>query len=879
MPDPAPSSGNREDEGALESARSLLARSNDAGRDLTPGELTNCLKALVRRTEHLEQEHATLLQQQAALRTVIASVPFFVFWKDCDGVFRGCNDIFASLAGLSGPAEIIGKTDYDMPWTKEQSDSHREADLAVIRSGKPKLNMEEKNLDADGNEKVVLTSKVPLQADDGSIIGVLGIFADITARKRLEQDLERAKELAEAANQAKSDFLAAMSHELRTPLTLILSPLESLLAGSAELAPATADVLGRVHRNAARLKLLTDDILDFSKHQAGHLQLQVETVRISEHVHELIADMQPAARARGITLHAEGVQDAIGAARLDASKFDKIIINLVGNALKFTPAGGDVWVTLTTSGQRLLLSVKDSGVGIDPSQHGRLFRRFEQIDGGSKRRHGGTGLGLSLVKAFTELMGGEINVESELGKGARFCVSVPLELSTGAVETDATRRAAFTPSPPAESRRGSSASAATKHDASVARVLVAEDNPELRAYVVSLLGKHFRVEAVADGAAAYAAIRRETPDVVVSDVMMPEMDGFELVEKLKQDPELNTVPVLLLTARASAEASAESLDRGADDYLAKPFNEIDLVARVRAAYRMKCLNADLLNAQRRAADTERLAGLGRLLAKLSHELNNPVNVVFNGITPVEDYSRALIRYTEACDQAALARGDASLAALRKSLDLPFLLHDMPDALRAVRDAAMRIRDVQSNLMLFMQGKKSLKLANADLNGLVASTLNLTRRAAHGKIEADFVPGDVPEFAFDAGRLGQALLNLFKNAAEAAGPTGHVRIMTSSTGKSAQVRVYDDGPGVDAGVRARIFEPFFTTKDVGVGTGLGLAISREVVTHHGGQLFLDDAYTSGACFVIELPLLFEPAPEPFTRASERPATAFSKGVSA
>ncbi len=853
MPHRDPPSALDPEEDVLDKARSLIERLSRVVSPSNPAllaETVRCLQAVVGRAEHAEAERANLQQQQAALRTVIASVPFFVFWKDREGVFRGCNDMFAGLAGLATSAEIVGKTDYDMPWTKQESDLYREDDLSVIRSGQPKLNIEETNLDADGNEKTVLTSKVPLEADDGRIIGVLGIFADITARKQLEKELGHAKELAESANQAKSDFLAAMSHELRTPLTLILGPLEALLRADPSRAPDLARVLTQVHRNAARLKTLTDEILDFSKHQAGHLRLSPQVVRLSEHARQLVSDMQPAAAACGVTLRSEGIDGDLGALRLDVSKFDKIVVNLVGNALKFTPAGGQVAVSLRVVGTELALSVVDTGIGIDPAQHSSLFRRFEQLDNSSTRSRGGTGLGLSLVKAFAELMSGSVSVDSELGKGSTFRVHLPFEpASDGEPATATASKPNFWPA----DRRNAKRQTWGPGDGNAPRVLVAEDNDELRAYVGEVLGAHFRVLAVADGAAAYEAIRLEKPDVVVSDVMMPKLDGFELLAKLKADPELRTIPVLMLTARASVEASADSLDRGADDYLAKPFSSIDLIARVRAAHRMQRLNADLLEAERRAAQAERMAGLGQLLAQLSHELNNPVNVIYNGVTPIEDYSRALIRYTDACEEAARARGDGSLAAVREALEIPFVLADLPDALRAVRDAATRVIDVQANLVLFLQGRRSLKLAAGDLNHLVRSTLELTRRATHGKLAIELNQGQIPPFSFDAGRLGQALLNLFKNASEAVGPQGNVRIATSSADGRARISVSDDGPGVARDVRDRLFEPFFTTKQVGVGTGLGLAISLEIVSQHGGRLSLDEDYQAGARFIVELPL--------------------------
>jgi PAS domain S-box-containing protein len=846
---------------AVDAARALLARMSEpaATRSPTRDDLAHALRVLLARTENIEAQRVSLLQQQAALRTVISSVPHFVFWKDRDCVYQGCNDIFAALGGLDRPEEIVGKTDYDMPWTKEQSDRYREDDLRVIQGGKPILDIEETNLDADGNEKVILTSKVPLQAEDGTIIGMLGIFADISARKQLEKELGRSKELAEAANLAKGDFLAAMSHELRTPLTLILGPLESLFAERLdELSAPIAELLKRLYRNAYRLKTLTDDILDFSKNQAGHLKLNTEPLRVAEHVRQMILDMTPAANARRIALRLEGAEDTLGVVMVDVAKLDKILVNLVGNALKFTPEGGEIVVSVRRVDARLELSVSDTGIGIEPRDHERLFRRFEQVDSGSKRRHGGTGLGLALVKDFVELMGGSVRVKSELGKGAAFYVEIPLTLSAdqtigpspSGVRTLANGLLDTAIPVPSEASHRTTAVDAP-------RVVIAEDHDELRAYIAAVLAPEFRVVAVADGQAALDVIRRDKPEVVVSDVMMPVMDGFELVGKMKADPDLALIPIVLLTARAGIEASADSLNRGADDYLTKPFSPLDLLSRVRAAYRMKRLNAALRESERRVAMSERLAGLGMLLAKLSHELNNPLNVIYNGLTPVEQYSNALIRYAKACEgSVAKSGGDRQLATLREAVEFDFIVDDMPGALSALREASRRIKEVQSNLRIFLGGGTALHRAVADLDELTASSVELTRRSFGGAVTWDLRRGNIPPFAFDRSLMSQVLLNLLKNAWEAVAsgrtPHGHVAIETSFADGVARIAVSDDGAGVPEAVRGRVFEAFFTTKGEGTGTGLGLAVSSEIVAKHGGRLYLDTAYERGARFVVELP---------------------------
>ncbi|HTV19970.1 MAG TPA: ATP-binding protein, partial [Polyangiaceae bacterium] len=527
-------------------------------------------------------------------------------------------------------------------------------------------------------------------------------------------------------------------------------------------------------------------------------------------------------------------------------------------ALKFTPRGGRVRVSMLSDGKVLSFAVCDNGPGIDPKDHERLFLRFEQVDSGSKRRHGGTGLGLALVKEFVELMGGRVTVRSRLGEGATFTFELPQRSAQGEAPS-ALRDYVRHPSSGMVALVGGSLRAGRSRSApeDAPRVVVAEDNDELRHYIEQLLGSLFRVVAVADGQTAYDAVRDLRPDVVVSDVMMPVMDGFELVAKLKSDPELATIPVLLLTARAGVEASTDSLERGADDYLAKPFSPLDLVARVRAAQRMRTLHGELRESERRAQVAERLAGLGRLLAELSHELNNPINVIYNGLSPVEDYARRVIAYAHACDarleRAGLESPAHELVALRQSLDYDFVVQDLPLALHTLRDAAVRVRDVQADLRLFLLGKTSLERAAADLNALVAGSVDLIRRDRLSSANVSVELGAVPGFAFDRVKLGQALLNVLKNAAEAAGPSGHVLVQTEVLGGRARVLVSDDGPGVPDAIRRQIFEPFFTTKHVRSGTGLGLSVSSEILAQHGGRLYLDPEWPEGARFVLELPL--------------------------
>ena len=528
-----------------------------------------------------------LARERAILQYVVDNVPYCIFWKDGESRYLGCNKSFAALDGRSDPRELVGKTDYDTAW-RQHADSYRAFDRATMDRGEALLNQEEVTHDDQGREMVILTSKVPLRNEAGDVIGLLGIIVDITERKRIETELQAAKEAAERAARIKGEFLANISHELRTPLTLVASPLESLLAGdSGPLSPAAVLQLERAHRNALRLVCMVNDLLDFSRLEAGKQPVLPEHTDVSQLTELIVADAQPLAQSRGLSLTFQShLRDA--QLSLDRNMFEKILMNLLGNALKFTQRGGSVQVELRALGQLFELSVSDTGIGIAAADHQRIFERFQQADAAATRQYGGTGLGLALVKEFSELMGGSAGVSSEPGKGSRFYVRLPWCLAAAATATPPIP----VPVPHRWSSMLSSSGDTLPPDAEedapeqLPSVLLAEDNAEMRGYLRQLLAGRYRVIAVDDGQAALEVARQELPDVILSDVMMPGLDGLTLVEILKSDEALSHIPVILLTARAGKDAAVTALEAGADDYICKPFSPAELRARVRAAYRL-----------------------------------------------------------------------------------------------------------------------------------------------------------------------------------------------------------------------------------------------------------------------------------------------------
>jgi PAS domain S-box-containing protein len=837
--------------------------------------------ALRAQVEELGRGRAELLHKSAALRTVLSSIPYSVFWKDRNSVFLGCNQSLATMAGLDHPDQIVGETDYDMPWTREEADSYRTFDRQVIDKGQLLTNIEEHLVDSEGKLKVVLTSKVPLRDEGGNVMGMVGIFTDITPRKLMELELHKAKEVAEAADRAKGDFLATVSHELRTPLAMILGPLEQVV-NRKDLPERDRKDTARALRNAWRLKNLVDDILEFTKGAARMKTPSPEAVDVVELTRALVEEAQAAAENRGLTL--ELIAPPALPLLLDLHMYERIALNLIGNALKFTPAGGRIDVLIHDRGEAFELAVRDTGIGIEPNDQVRLFQRFQQVDTSSTRRYQGTGLGLALVKQFAELLDGTVTVQSAPGEGSCFAVVLPKrdpantprlpalmfsERSARAARIAVTGAHATLPSSlTADLAAEAAAVAAAVADPSRPTVALVEDNTDLRVYAVEVLSERYNVIPYRNGATAIEGIRAYQPDVVVSDVMMPGLDGHQLVTALKASAELRHIPVILLTAQAGREVLVASLEGGADDFLNKPFSAPELVARVGAAVRLskayqelRQRNRELMETRDMLIEAEKLSALGRMLTQLSHEINNPMTVIVGNLpsamTNVAALSEMLAAYraaspsTDASAGAGASAGATSLEQLRSTLDIDFIVEDFPALLASVQEAAERVQHIQDDLRSFLRGEP-LEQTSGDLNVGLRATVEMMRRGLPPDIQIDATYGVLPPAHYNAGQIKQVILNLLQNAIDAVRPRGLIEVRSSAGPSCVTISVTNDGPIIPLEVRRKIFEPFFTTKDLSKGSGIGLAVCRQILTRHGGKIWLDEQRPTGARFVIELP---------------------------
>ncbi|WP_243737694.1 ATP-binding protein [Blastococcus xanthinilyticus] len=412
---------------------------------------------------------------------------------------------------------------------------------------------------------------------------VAGQFAGAVVNIRaFEAERRRAEQLAEL-DRAKTTFFADVSHELRTPLTLLLGPIRDVLEGTEP--PLSDDVraqLSLAARNGQRLQRLVNDLLDFAGIEAGRATpVRVET-DVAGFTAELVGIFRSAAERAGLRL-AVDCPPLDRPAFVDPRMWEKVVVNLLANAVKYTFVGR-IDVTLRAADDGFVLTVADTGVGIVADELPRLFQRFHRVPGATARTREGTGIGLALVHELVALHGGTVTVTSEPGRGSTFTVALPFGRPDAAPSGPAAA--------PSEAAHGEAASwveetsrpsGGAAGDPDGACVLVVDDNPDMRAYLTRLLAPRWRVRTTANGEEALAAVAEQPPDLVLTDVMMPRVDGFELLRALRADPATRHIPVIMLTARAGQEASVEGLEAGADDYLAKPFRAAELQARVRVA--------------------------------------------------------------------------------------------------------------------------------------------------------------------------------------------------------------------------------------------------------------------------------------------------------
>ncbi|MDB4961982.1 MAG: Chemotaxis protein methyltransferase CheR [Myxococcales bacterium] len=481
-------------------------------------------------------------------------------------------------------ARLVGATtnEGDLPASVALSERGR-ASLAGL--GAPRTAVPIHAPGHDGIEGLLVAQADPRLLE--SIAALLG--SAFAAAHAYEVEAQRAEMLADV-DRVKTAFFSNISHEFRTPLTLVLGPLREALARADQ--SLVGDELRSVDRNARRLMKLVNSLLDFSRLEVGVIEGSFVRTDLSALTTELATTFRSMIETAGLELVID-CPTLSRAVEIDRDAWEKIVLNLVSNACKFT-LEGSVSVSVREVGGAAQLIVRDTGAGIDVAHLPQLFERFHRSDAGVSRSQESAGIGLAMVQELVRMHGGKIDVESTLGIGSAFIVTVPFEerrRGPGSAKGHGAPERSFVDEASEWMQKS------TRIDRRAAspseRIVVADDNSDMRAYFARLLGRRWKVETTVDGESALAAIRRDRPALVITDAVMPGLDGFELIRKLRRDTNLRTIPVIMVSARAGEEAQIEGLGAGADDYLVKPFTGRELVARVAARLELNRLGRDL----------------------------------------------------------------------------------------------------------------------------------------------------------------------------------------------------------------------------------------------------------------------------------------------
>lgn len=521
---------------------------------------------------------------------LINNIPHLVFWKNKKSIFLGCNKEFAKSINISSPSDIVGKSDYDMPWTREQSEKYIKDDRLVMQSGLPKLNYEERQLD-----KIMLVSKVPIYAENhADIIGLLCIYADITDRKMAEIALREAKEKAEEGNRVKTEFIANMSHDIRTPVTGVISMAEILEKHATSEEQRHYSKM--VQSSGEQLLQLLNDILEvISVENAKEDDLKFEYFDLKNSVKHLSDLLQPSFQAKKIELKIE-VDPAFPPAILtDRIKLERILLNIISNAHRFTSNGYVKLSIKILSVEKdmasIQFSIADTGIGIAKNQISKIFERFYRITPSFQGKYVGHGIGLYIVKKYITLLGGKISVRSSLGKGTTFTFNIKAAISDHLPQVKTSKAV------PETIKLKVTPKIIPKiinDEEKNFKVLFVEDDliaQRTADYYFRTAG--IQVTIVADAETAYTAARSNGFDLIITDIGLPGINGNEFIvmyrywEKIaKKAP----VPIISLSAHISPDSKKESLLAGANQVLTKPLNEQKI-----AAIKKKFLHEPLKN--------------------------------------------------------------------------------------------------------------------------------------------------------------------------------------------------------------------------------------------------------------------------------------------
>lgn len=640
----------------------------------------------------------------------------------------------------------------------------------------------------------------------------------------------------------KSQFFANVSHELRTPLTLIIAPLDEVMKSGGTGREDLDETIRIARENGLRLLRLINDLLDMVRLDEKGAELHKQQEDLCTFVPGIINSAAHLAKAKGLSLDVR-VPDSAILCVLDTNALEKVLLNLFTNAVKFTPTGGTISIEVRTEAESAVIEVRDTGIGIATEDLPRIFNRFGQLDSSSTRKYSGVGIGLALSRDLVEAHGGTLVADSAVGEGTTMRVTLPLreDATVSAQSADESTDAI------AEVHRAARRSLTMTTEASTAElpvlgdsartILLVEDEPDMRRFLASFLSREFRVVQAADGLRGYELAVREKPVLAILDLMLPGVDGLDLCAKLRATPGLETLRIVMLTARTDERSKMEALERGANDFLTKPFSSLEVRKRINNLVRgaeleesLRRTNQDLETALRNLRETEaqliqseKVNALGTLSAGLLHEINNPLNFTMTAI------------------QIAQGELDGSNDELKETLE-------------DIEQGMKRIRDIVSDLRSFAYPERADNQDDFDVQKAVEVALRLAGHELKDcSVKTDIEPG---LRAYGAqNQVVQVLINLLTNAAKATAGSESREISVSGCDRNgrAVIKVRDNGVGIPESSRSKVFDPFYTTGEPGHGMGLGLSICHTIVKSHGGSITIQSSEGDWTEVSFDLPL--------------------------
>ena len=679
--------------------------------------------------------------------------------------------------------------------------------------------------------------------------------------EKIRKQVQKANiKLKELDNQ-KTHFFQSVSHELRTPLTLILNSLEE-----ERNRHETSKNIELAERNARRLLRLVNQLLDFQKSIAGKREFRIEKIDLIKFINSSIGYFETACRNKeikfNVTLNRKNLEyknnenSIIIESEFDA--LEKIIFNLLSNALKYTEKKGYINLNITANDSYAVIEVEDNGLGISKEDQDKLFKVFSQVNDPITRDNIGTGLGLALVKELSESMSGEVGVDSAPGKGSKFWVTLPCiqkNINDEVRKSYSVKEWHFEDTKQLETSDIEIIKSEFNGDQQL--IMVVDDLLDMRNLIGATLAKEksYTIIKVKDAIKGLEIAKEKKPDLIVTDWMMPIKTGPEMISELKSIEELSSIPIILLTAKSDEESRAKGVKSGADAYLGKPFDEMELISMVKNLLLLKnkerklentlneleTAHEELKKTQGKMVSQARLALLGQMISGVSHEIANPFNAILGSTNNLKGFVERLLKKISILD--AKSEDENEISKLKSKIDL---------SLELLSHGNIRIKYVLDNLRQYLRGK-NVPVEEFDIANGIDSCISLLRERINNQniqIIKDY--NTLPKIQCKTGEINQVFMNLFINSLDEMPSEGKLEIKGKHIENFIEITIKDNGPGIPQKHKDSIFKAFFSKKESSKGTGLGLYISREIITKHFGELKLIES-EKGAAFLIRLPI--------------------------